>query len=323
MKEGHYVLLAGESPSLEVLKLTFPQLEWVNLPGFKVQLSHNKRQWLKLLLQTPSLLASIAREHRATQTIIKDYNIDLIISDNRYGVRSPHIASVIITHQTTPYLGKTFYFLRPLSNLISKRWLQQFDECWVPDIEGNLNLSGTLSQPISKLKIRHIGFLSRLALVNQVSSDTCDVLVILSGPEPQRSILKKLLIQKLKDSKLKTILISGKIDEIPQKIGSIQILPHCYAEELKSLIMNSRHIICRSGYSTLMDLAHCRRSALLIPTPGQYEQEYLANRAVSLWGFRSINQHLIENTPLQHLLFEQMSPFEFNIKSCLQLGPLP
>ncbi|MBR8534354.1 hypothetical protein KDU71_02195 [Carboxylicivirga sediminis] len=319
VKKGHYVLLAGQLPSLDVLRQTFPELDWVELNGFNVQLSASRHQWLRLMKQIPFFFSSIKQEHKLTQSIIKQYNIDLIISDNRYGVWSKEVHSVIITHQTTPSAGKHLSFVKPLSNLVSRHWLRKFDECWVPDIASQDNLSGTLSGTISQLNTHHIGLPSRLSLVDSTTDDTCEVLIIISGPEPQRSILEHTLISRFKDSHYQTTLLSGTPGGFIRKKGSVKILPHCNAKLLKSLIINSRYIICRSGYSTLIDLIHCQQTALLVPTPGQYEQEYLAIRASELWDFRYINQQQLEEVALECLLREQKAPLPFNGSTELKL----
>nr|WP_244824810.1 glycosyltransferase [Carboxylicivirga mesophila] len=269
--------------------------------------------------QIPSFFSSIRLEHKLTQSIIKQYNIDLIISDNRYGLWSNEVHSVIITHQTTPSTGKHFSFFKPLSNALSRYWLRKFNECWVPDIESPTKLSGTLSGTITQLNTHHIGLPSRLSLVDCTTDDTCEVLIILSGPEPQRSILERTLIRRFKNSHFQTILLSGTPGGVIRKEGSVQILPHCHARQLKSLIINSRYIICRSGYSTLIDLIHCHRTALLIPTPGQYEQEYLAVRASDLWGFSYINQQQLEEVALERLLHEQITLLPFNGSTDMKL----
>lgn len=48
--------------------------------------------------------------------------------------------------------------------------------------------------------------------------------------------------------------------------------------ELEKAINQSKIILSRSGYTTIMDLSKLEKKAFFIPTPGQYEQEYLANK---------------------------------------------
>ncbi|WP_430813349.1 glycosyltransferase [Carboxylicivirga sp. RSCT41] len=291
IKQGHYVIIAGEGASLSVLRNAFPELDWILLPGFNVSLSHHQFQWFKLLKQVPSFIRALNEEHVAVNKLIKSHKIDLLISDNRYGIYSKQVSSVIITHQTNPYPGKYLSWIRPFTRAISTRLIKQFDECWIPDNTNEPRLSGSLSTPAKRLKYKYIGYLSRLnPMLHTSRAFSTDVLIILSGPEPQRTQLEQILIDQLRQSQLKTTILCARPDKKTAQIGTITLLPHCTAEEQNQLINNSKYIICRSGYSTLMDLMLCNRTALLIPTPGQYEQEYLAQRACTLFGFQSISQ---------------------------------
>ena len=301
--QGHYVLLAGDGSSLAILRDAFPQLDWHRLPGFNISLSRRRSQCLQLLLQVPAFLSSIKKEHTAVKNVINQYAIDLIISDNRYGLYSKHVASVIITHQTNPYPGKYLVWMRPFTKRLSTRLLKHFDECWLPDSESKPKLSGTLSSPSKGLITKYLGYLSRINTnIKTNRSSAPDILVILSGPEPQRTLLETILIKQFKGSGLKTTMLCAQPERDKEQIENITLLPHCSPDEYYKLIMNSEHIICRSGYSTLMDLMVCQKTALLIPTPGQYEQEYLAKRASKLFGFSTISQNHIKSKKITHFL---------------------
>lgn len=303
IRQDHYIIIAGEGASLSVLRDAFPKLDWCQLPGFKVLLSQHRFQWLKLLQQIPTFLRTIKGEHTAVKKLIKEHNINLIISDNRYGLYSKNVASVIITHQTNPYLGKHFSWMRPITKHLSANLLKRFDECWIPDVKCENNLSGSLSSSINGLKTKYIGLLSRLKSHSSTSHQSpIDILIILSGPEPQRTRLEQILIGQLKTSSLKTIILCAHPDREIEQFGNITLLPHCSAEKQKQFILNSKQIICRSGYSTLMDLMLCKRTALLIPTPGQFEQEYLAQRVSTLFNFKTIKQSNLRKFPLSDLL---------------------
>ena len=324
-KQGHYCILAGESPSIDILKDAFPELPSEALKGFNVKLSQSNRQWIKLLKQTNTLLRAIKKEQQQTQVLIKKHRIDLIISDNRYGVYSKEVASVIITHQTQPYLGSSLRFLRPLSRLITKRLLNQFDECWIPDTKGHKTLSGSLSIPFKSLPTRHLGILSRLAIHQTATNpiQAADVLIILSGPEPHRSQLEEILLKKFMNINLTVVILKAQPRSKARKINNILLLPHCNSSNLKKLIYTSRYIICRSGYSTLMDLMHCGKKAILIPTPGQFEQEYLAKRMVALFGFDTLTQNQLKKAPLQAFLTDQDSSCRSLQFPPFTLPPLP
>lgn len=304
VKAGHYCLIAGESPSIDILLHTFPQLPHAKLKGFNVRLSKHRQQWPILLYQIPTLLKAIKQEHIQTQSLVKKHKIDLIISDNRYGVRSKEVTSIIITHQTRPQLGKVFNRFQAISNKAITQLISKFDACWIPDTEIKPNLSGHLSEPIKTVPTEYLGIKSRLSIANSEATthEATDILVILSGPEPHRSQLEEILINQLINSKRSVTIVRGKLDSKPDNFSNITLLPHCKAADLKLLICQSKFIICRSGYSTLMDLVYCNKRALLIPTPGQYEQEYLAKRASSLFGFSTVPQNRITHSNIFTLL---------------------
>ena len=62
---------------------------------------------------------------------------------------------------------------------------------------------------------------------------------------------------------------------VPFIRDGIQIWNHLPTNALNELLNNSEYIVARSGYSTIMDLLTVKKNAILVPTPGQTEQEYL------------------------------------------------
>jgi uncharacterized protein (TIGR00661 family) len=230
---------------------------------------------------SPWIFTWTIREKKILQRIIQENEIDLVISDTRYGLWSSSIPSVIITHQISfrlPLLLKLFQYLLYRINLIA---LNRFTQCWIPDFMGYPNLGGSLTHK-NKLPVNSlfIGLLSRFhKLEDEIASvKEFDVAVILSGPEPQRSILEKKITEQLTRSSRQSIIVCG----LPGKKFSKNLTPttkrisYLSGTELLAVIKSSKYIICRSGYSTIMDLITLKKKALLIPTPGQTEQEYLA-----------------------------------------------
>ncbi|MCU4176496.1 glycosyltransferase [Carboxylicivirga sp. N1Y90] len=308
--DGHTCIISGESPSIDILKETFPELEYIYTKGFRVKFSKGSQQWLKLLFQLPSFISSIYKDKNQVEKIIAKNNIDIIISDNRYGFRNSAIPSIIISHQTSPETGPKFKWINWTSTKIITTLINQFDALWIPDSQTSTNLSGRLSSAKTKIPTNYIGLLSRLSVTNENTEKSTklapDRLVILSGPEPQRSILEQLLIDKFSESNLSTLILQGLPGQKNQKpaIGSVSFMANCQSFQLKQLLKASKTIICRSGYSTLMDLFVMNRRAILIPTPGQYEQEYLADRLNDFFGFKSISQsqiHLLPETEFKQL----------------------
>lgn len=277
-KQGVKVTLAGEGPVVKILQTAAPGLTVLPLKGYRVSYSKNSRfLFLKLLIQAPKVLAAIMHERRWLKRIVKEKNIDAVISDNRFGLHHPHIPSVFITHQLSIQTGNTIF--DALAQKINYHFIRQFDECWVPDFEGKPNLAGKLSHPgiWPGITVKYTGFLSRFRF--RETGIKVELLVMLSGPEPQRSIFEKLLLPQLQQFPGKKVLIRGlpMEEKIPvTKNNQLIIYNHLPAEELNELILQSRQVLARCGYSTVMDLVSLKKKAILVPTPGQTEQEYLA-----------------------------------------------
>jgi uncharacterized protein (TIGR00661 family) len=295
ISSGAHVIIAADKRPLAFLKKEFPDLSVVNFPGYDITYQNKGSLALRMLLILPKILLGIYYEHKLLNKIIEEYSIDIVISDNRFGLWSKKVKTIFITHQIlikNPFnsvrIEKFFY-------TINKFFIKNFNECWIPDFEGDDNLSGDLSHKYKlPVKTFFIGPLSRFnGTIGATAIEETDLLVILSGPEPQRSIFEELVLKELSSNELKAIVVRGIPEDNSDKgkhIGNLSIYPHLPTEILQQLILNSRLILCRSGYSTVMDLAVLGKKAILIPTPGQTEQEYLATYFVSKKYFYSIPQ---------------------------------
>ena len=267
-------IIASDGPALELLKKEFKELKHIELPAYKIKYpKKGKNLKLKLLKDAPITLNAIKAEKKQIKKLVKRLKIDGIISDNRFGVYCKKIPSIFITHQLNVLSGNTTW----LSSRINQKLIKKFDECWVPDAEGEPNLSGKLGHiKNSALKIKYIGPISRFNKLNVAIK--YDLMVLLSGPEPQRTELEELLLEELKKYKGKILFVQGLVEAIQTKIknDTITLVNFMQSNELKQAIAESELILSRSGYSTLLDLSKMRKNAFFIPTPGQFEQEYLA-----------------------------------------------
>tara|TARA_B110001450_G_scaffold28262_1_gene24684 strand:+ start:8289 stop:9362 length:1074 start_codon:yes stop_codon:yes gene_type:complete len=275
-KNGFTPIIASDGSALDLLIKEFPTLKFIKLPSYNITYAKNGVFLkLKLLANIPKLIAAVKKETLIINNLVEKENIHGIISDNRFGVYHKNIPSVYITHQINVFSGITTKFTSKLHQKI----IRKFDECWIPDIKSENNYSGELSKSHNlKIKSKYVGVLSRFKK-NEIAN-LYDYLIILSGPEPQRTILEHKLLTELKDSIKKIILIKGVV-ESEQKITKKNNIT-CYnfmtSKELELTINQSNIIIARSGYTTIMDLATLNKKAFFIPTPGQYEQLYLAKR---------------------------------------------
>lgn len=273
---GYTPIIASDGVALDLLKKEFPHLIALELPSYKIEYPKNGRFFkLKMLANSPKMLEAILSEKKAVKKIIKQYQIVGLISDNRLGVRNKKIPSVFITHQLNVMTGNTTWITSKIHQFIINR----FAQCWVPDVDSIPNLSGELGHLNKKhAKIKYIGPLSRIHKKDLPIK--YNLMVILSGPEPQRSILEEILIEQLLKYEGKILFVKGIIEneQIVETKNNIEFFNFMNSTQLETAFNESEIILCRSGYTTVMDLAHLNKKAFFIPTPGQYEQEYLAKK---------------------------------------------
>lgn len=295
IEQKNEIIITADKRPLELLKKEFSQLEFVRLKGYEISYPSNKMMIVKMILSIPKIIIGIYREHQELKKIIAEKKIDVVISDNRYGLWNKKIKSIFITHQ----IGIKSPFAEKLLYKINKRFIEKYDECWIPDVEGKNNLSGDLAHkyPLPR-NAKFIGWLSRLTpppspppLIKGRGLGG-EVLILLSGPEPQRTIFEQKILEQAKNVQDKILIVQGKTEESKKEIiGNITLLSHLETEEMQSVILNAKKIICRSGYSTIMDLQVLGKTALLVPTPGQTEQEYLAKYLSEKKMFEYVEQH--------------------------------
>lgn len=264
-----------------LLKENFPDLPQLPLAGYGITYSRGGGTFVaKILAQIPKILDAIRRERQWLRETQARHRFDLVISDNRYGLKIKGLRSVIMTHQLNIITG----FGTGADWLVRKlhyRILEKFDECWIVDTKENGGLAGRLSHPPRiPLNARYAGLLSQLSpSLKPTQLQKNNILVLLSGPEPMREILEeKLLQQAASATEYRFHFVAGNPSGVPRADlpAHITYATHANAGDLAEAISNAQLVICRSGYSTLMDLVVFEKKALLIPTPGQSEQEYLA-----------------------------------------------
>ena len=281
INEGHEPVLVSDGYPLAFLKQEFPTLRTIEYPSYSIYCAAGKSQVGAMLFNFPNIITGIITEHFWLKNLLNREHFDKVISDNRFGMWSKRIHSVYITHQLMVKMPRGLKFLEPLVHAIHKGFINRYDECWIPDTKENPGLSGDLSHyyPIPK-NAAFIGPLSRFQGMEKIEPTLgSEVVAVISGVEPQRTIFEESLIERFKNKKIKVLLVTGQpqSERIERKDGNITIVSHLPDTELASVLLGSRKIISRSGYSTIMDLTalNCLHKAELIPTPGQTEQEYL------------------------------------------------
>jgi predicted glycosyltransferase len=282
INKGYNVIFAVNHDLLAILKPEFPEVTFILFPSVKIMYSR-KNLWLKMLFQIPKFFQSIFIEHQQLKKIVGKYHISVVISDNRYGCFTSRTKNYFITHQVSPKLPKHLILLEWVLKKIIQSLIHRFNHCWIPD-DPVLHLSGNLSKHSGKIKnIRYIGILSRFTYVKAEQPDSMpefEWLAVISGPEPQRSVFQQIVLHHFRQSQKSCLLLCGQpwMETDTEKTGNVYIVPHLPTAQLKYLVLHSKFIICRSGYSSIMDLISLQKTALLVPTPGQTEQEYLGKR---------------------------------------------
>ena len=275
-KNGFNPIIASDGASLLLLKKEFPHLTALELPSYCIKYSKNPFffKW-KLILNSLKIGNAIRTEKKLVQKWVKEYSLRGIISDNRFGVHNKSIPCVYITHQLKVMSGSTTW----ISSKIHQAFIKKFTECWIPDVKASLNLSGELGHlKKTNLNLKYIGLLSRMKKHNLPIQ--YEIMVLLSGPEPQRSILEEKLLKKLEGYNKKVVFIKGVVEaeQKIEQIGNITIYNFMQTKQLEKTFNESEMVLSRSGYTTVMDLTKLEKKAFFIPTPGQFEQEYLASK---------------------------------------------
>ncbi len=280
LDHGHQPFIASDGIALSLLKKEFPDLPAFELPSYKISYAEKGKNFkIKMIWDSPKVLKAIAKEKKAVKRLVKEHGLEGIISDNRLGAYYKKVPCVFITHQLNVLSGNTTW----MSSKAHQKIIKKFDVCWVPDVEKKPNLTGKLGHlKKSKLNIAYLGPLSRFE--KKKLPITNDLMVLLSGPEPQRTLLEEKLLDELQKFEGNILFVKGKIEdeqvqeEIKTSKGKILHYNFMKSDELEMALNQSEKVLCRSGYTTVMDLAKLEKKAFFIPTPGQYEQEYLAKR---------------------------------------------
>ncbi len=311
---GATVILASDGGALALLRREFPHVRAVELPAYNIRYPF-RSMTLSMAVQGHKILRGCVLEYFWLKKFLKKEAVDAVISDNRFGFFSRSTHSIFMTHQVQILIPMRF--LQPFVNVVNHFFIRRFDALWIPDVASEQNLAGDLASPFfveklsKKLTINYLGTLSRMR--NFAAELKYRAIIVLSGPEPQRTVLEEKIL-----SQLEKIILAENLDEkeAPQYldrfclvrgvsdnnltiktdncINKIDIHNVLTGKELNKKIMESDVVICRSGYSSLMDLVALQKKALLIPTIGQTEQAYLADELARQNRFVSQHQDALD-----------------------------
>ncbi len=301
---GFRVLLGASGDARGFLVWRFPALTLIEFPDYNLRFPASGRMVGALLLKFPYYLRRIRAEHQQLQHLIETHGVDVVVSDNRYGLWSRKAHCIFMTHQMMVKVPPLLRFAEGWAHRILMLFITKFDECWIPDVAGPGGLADDLAQryPLPS-HARFVGLMSRF----QPSANTSptmmyDYLGLVSGPEPQRSLFEQALRRLFRKSGRPACIVRGQpgLSDSEQD-ENILLLPHADDDTLATLVRDAGCIVCRPGYSTLMDLQVLGRTAVLVPTPGQTEQVYLAERMNSQAGWTYLHQQKLSTLDPERL----------------------
>jgi len=292
-RQGGNVVLGSDGRALKLLEKEYPKHQIVELPAYDIHYKNRFGFIVNILQQSPKIIRNIERELKAIKSIVKQYDIAAIIADNRFGCRSNETHNIFMSHQIHFYLPKFWRFADGLMRKINRGWIEKFDKCWIPDVAGYPNLTGSMSHSsdLNPDFYHYIGPLSRLKKMDLPIK--YKVLALLSGPEPQRTYLEEKVIDELKDFGEQALIVRGKPESNKgwQKLNSyVDMVDFLDAKGINKAICQAEWVISRSGYTTVMDLFKLDKKAIFIPTPGQTEQVLLGEIYKEQGLFYSVNQ---------------------------------
>lgn len=318
IKQNSEVWLAGEGAQEVLLKKEFPSLPFLPLKGYRAKYSSSRfGLFLSIFSQLPRLFKTIKQENNWLKKVVNEYQFDAVITDNRYGLSHSSIPSVFITHQLTiktPFGKWSEQFLQK----INYRFINRFSECWIPDEKKENGFAGELSHPVTMpaIPVHYTGILSRLKN-NKSEEEKNHLFISLSGPEPQRTLLENKIVNEIGHYH-GTVTVARGLPAASNLIPSshdIIFYNHLSSEDFNKEIERADYVISRSGYSTVMDILTLEKKSILIPTPGQTEQEYLAKYLTQKQLAFCINQ---KHFSLKEVL-EKAAAFDYRIAA--QVNP--
>lgn len=294
LRRENKVDIISTGRALKVLRKRFgKRCRYFDVPSIHPPYTKSRFFTISFIKNIPKMSSTLKKARKITEKIIGNGKYDKIISDCRYDVYDTKENSYLINHQVR-------FKSLPVAQVITEFWLakrmNKYRYILVPDFEEE-NLTGKLSHNlrfVKKSKIRYVGILSHIKMT-EIKKDI-DYFISLSGPEPQRTILEEKVISQCKKLKGKIVIAAANPERNDEIIKNnnvrIEIFGFLESKKQQEFMNRAKFVITRSGYTTVMELCELGvKKALLIPTPGQTEQEYLAD----LYEKRSQFHHVSQN----------------------------
>jgi len=297
LSRGCEVTVVSTGGALRVLKGELGDschyLDWPDIPSSVARSSF--LFYLKTTANVPRIMWIWHREKRRVAELLRQERFDLIVTDHRNGLVRSDVRSCFITHSPRYIAPWRDPFMEGIMEWFLARWFAPVYKILIPDDEEG-GMSGDMSHKIRftpREKLAYLGILSS-AHRRDLPQDI-DYFITISGPEPQRTMFADKVLSQVDKLSGKIVIALGTPGGTAPKLGNkIEIYPYLNRDKQEEMLNRAKLVICRSGYTTLMELAEIGRKALLIPTPGQSEQEYLAKTLRERGEFYSVRQNKLD-----------------------------
>lgn len=310
---GHRVIVAADGAALERLRVQFDGIECLRLASYSIRYKAGQSQLWPMIWVALRLPFYNVWEYLWLRRAIRRYSIDFVISDNRYGLWTRQCPCVCITHQLRVIPPKPFDWVEGIVGILLRRWLRRFSDVWVPDCERS-PIAGRLSANNGLQNVRYVGLMSRFAGISPTELPEppyeFDLLVIASGPEPHRHLFIDGAVALAIKLGLRCLIVEGNIlnGSVLRGHGLVRFVGHLPDAVFAAAVLYARYLLFRGGYSSIMDMLCLGVTGLMVPTPGQTEQEYLAEYLSSKGLFRVAQQEQLPQLQPEQLLAKHCKP---------------
>lgn len=291
---GHRVWVLSTGRALQLLQGELGEAcEYVRLQDIPKPLGRRPFWfYVRMSLSLPVVFWTFHRERRLVDALVAEHGFDRIVSDSRYGVCSPSVPSFYLVHSLRQIIPGRPKRLEKMVEAAQKLMWRRAVKLLIPDEEED-GLAGDLCHDLAcswEGRLEYIGVLASVRR-RDVPQDV-DHFISVSGAEPQRTMFERLVLSQASSLPGRVIVALGRPEAgaAVSDGGRVQVHAFMARAEQEEMMNRARLVISRSGYTTLMELAELRRRALLVPTVGQSEQEYLAERLERLGRMHAVKQ---------------------------------
>jgi UDP:flavonoid glycosyltransferase YjiC (YdhE family) len=293
---GQAVTVLSTGPALQLLQSELGErCRYVRLRDIPKPISRHAF-WFhaRMAVSLPLIFATWRRERAFVEQLWERERFDHIVSDSRFGVCLAQVPSYFLTHSLRQIVPGRLRLLENRVERAQHHFLAGARKILVPDEEADGGLAGALCHAMAcdwgSERIEYLGILS--SLHRQDVDQDVDCFISISGPEPQRTILERIIIRQAPELEGNIVIALGRPESESFALEGGRISIHAYLDRgAQEEVMNrARLVVSRSGYTTLMELAELGRLGLLVPTPGQTEQGYLAEHHERLGHLHRVRQ---------------------------------